>query len=108
VASWRFQFAMRNRKSDSARVCHRTLVGLRAGRAKGPQYSSPGQTREKKESPEGATHVLMRPFRAGSVFTHDPGRCPGLECFRTFGASPRSAQRCMTRSKIFSGASPDA
>jgi hypothetical protein len=35
---------------------------------------------------------MLRPFRAGPILTHDPGRCPGLVCFRTLCA-PRVARK---------------
>ena len=42
-------------------------------------------TPEKNEQAMKGRHTLLRPFRAGSVLTRDPGRCAGLACLRAFG-----------------------
>ena len=48
-------------------------------------------------------HTLLRPFRAGSVPTRYPGRCPWLACLRAFGPPLlRPHPKCMTGSNTIS------
>ena len=49
----------------------------------------------KKDKALKGRHNLSRPFRAFPFFeTSHPGRCPGLACWRTFGARSSNTSTC--------------
>ena len=68
--------------------------GLSGGGPKARRQASPGQRPGSRVGTEPALKGRnrgCRPFRAGAFSPGFPGRCPGLACFRTFGAPSRRA-----------------
>jgi hypothetical protein len=81
-------------------ACHALWVWAERWRAKGPQTNQPRATpwvTGRVRAALKGRNNMCRPFRACSFFSGFPGLCPGLACFRTFGAPSRRAPKVHDR-----------